>query len=134
MTTPELDVLGLLYVNSKITRPEVLSEETFIEWYSKEHIPEILNTSGVNSALRFKNVDPKAERPYLVLYPMNNIGFTQSDEFKKINIYSDILPDGAPVYDLTDMDIRLYSFIDKYEPNGPTESGMLEARIRWETC
>lgn len=59
---------------------------------------------------------------------MGNIGFTQSDEFKKINIYSDILPDGAPVYDLTDMDVRVYSFIDKYEPNGPTESGMLEAR------
>ena len=119
---------GLLLVNSKITNP-VLSEETFIRWYSTDHIPEVLNTSGVNSALRFQNKDLKAERPYLVLYPMNNIGFTHSDEFKKIGVYSDLLPDGAPIYDVTDMDVRVYSFIDKYEPNGPVKPGSSNIRI-----
>jgi hypothetical protein len=126
MAAPPAPGPGLLLVNSKISHPEILNEETFIKWYSTEHIPEILNTSGVNSSLRFQNKDPKAERPYLVLYPMGDIGFTQSDEFKKIGIYSDLLPGGAPVNDLVDMDVRVYSFIDKYEPNGPVKPGMLE--------
>jgi hypothetical protein len=124
MSTPQLKGPGLLLVNSKITRPDILDEEMFINWYSADHIPEILNTSGVDSALRFKNVDAKAERPYMVVYPMDNIGFTQSEEFKtKINIYSDLLPGGGPIYDLVDMDVRIYAFIDKYEPNGPVEPG-----------
>ena len=83
MAAPELKAPGLFLVNSKITRPDILNEESFIKWYSDDHIPEILGTSGVKSALRFKNADPKAYRPYLVLYPMDDIGFTQSDEFKK---------------------------------------------------
>ena len=124
MSTPQLKGPGLFLVNSKITRPDILDEETFINWYSADHIPEILNTSGVDSALRFKNADAKAERPYMVVYPMDNIGFTQSEEFKtKINIYSDLLPGGGPIYDLVDMDVRVYTFIDKYEPNGPVEQG-----------
>ena len=45
---------------------------------------------------------------------------------KKIGVYIDLLPDGAPVYDLTDMAVRIYSFIDKYEPNGFVEPGMLK--------
>lgn len=123
MAAPELKGPGLLLVNSKITHPDVLDEDTYIKWYSLAHIPEILNTSGVNSALRFQNADSAAERPYLVLYPMENIGHTQSEEFKNIHIHSDLLPGGGPVYDLVDMDVRVYAFIDKYEPNGPVEPG-----------
>ena len=127
MSTPELKGPGLLLVNSKITHSNILDEETFIKWYSEDHIPEILDTSGVNSALRFKNADPKAERPYMVLYPMDNIGHTQSEEFKKINVYSDLLPAGGPIYNFVDMDVRVYSFIDKYEPIGAVEPGKLGA-------
>jgi hypothetical protein len=124
MPTPQLKGPGLLLVNSKITRPDILDEEMFINWYSADHIPEILNTSGVDSALRFKNADANAERPYIVVYPMGNIGFALSEEYKtKINIYSDLLPGGSPIYDLVDMDVRVYLFIDKYEPNGPVEPG-----------
>ena len=83
MAASESKVPGLFFVNSKITRPDILNEDAFIKWYSNDHIPEILGTSGVKSALRFKNTDPKADRPYLVLYPMDDVGFTQSDEFKK---------------------------------------------------
>jgi hypothetical protein len=113
MAAPRLKVPGLFIVNSKITRPDILSEENFIKWYSE-------------SALRFKNADPKADGPFLVLYPMDDVGFTQSDEFRKIGVYSDLLPGGAPVYDLTDMNARIYSFIDKYEPKVSVEPGMLK--------
>lgn len=127
MATPGPTGPGLLLVNSKITRPDVLDEEIFTKWYSIEHIPDVLNTSGVNSALRFKNKDPKAEKPYLVLYPMQDIGFPQSEEFRNIKIHSDLFPGGGPFDEYVDLDARAYSFIDKYEPNGPTEPGESEA-------
>ena len=46
---------------------------------------------------------------------------------KKIGVYSDLLPGGAPVYDLTDIEARIYSFVDRYEPNGSVEPGMLKS-------
>ncbi|PMD32128.1 hypothetical protein L207DRAFT_640428 [Hyaloscypha variabilis F] len=113
MAAPPAPGPGLLLVNSEISHPEILNEETFIKCLS----------------LRFQNKDPKAERPYLVLYPMGDIGFTQSDEFKKIGIYSDLLPGGAPINDIVDMDVRVYSFIDKYEPNGPVRPGQTKLLI-----
>jgi hypothetical protein len=123
MATSKLEGPGLFFVNSKITHPETLNEETFINWYSNEHIPEVLDTSIAHSAFRFKNADQKANRPYLVMYSMDDIGLTQSEVFKKINVYSNLLPGGGPIYDLADMDVRVYSFLDKYEPNGPVEPG-----------
>jgi hypothetical protein len=111
MAAPEFKGPGLLFVSSKITRPDILDEETYIKWYGEEHIIDVLKTSGFHSSLRFKNADPKAEKPHLVLYPMNDIGFLQSEEFKKINTYSDILLGGGLIYDLADMDARFYSWI-----------------------
>lgn len=98
MTTPEIKGPGLLYVNSKISNP-LLNEAKFMKWYSTDHIPEIMATSGINSALRFKNADEKADKPNLVLYPMQDIGFTQGEEFRKIRVHSEILPEGLPIYE-----------------------------------
>jgi hypothetical protein len=36
MPTPQLKGPGLLLVNSKITRPDILDEEMFINWYSAD--------------------------------------------------------------------------------------------------
>src|SRR5690349_6399387 len=90
---------GLLYVNSKIAS-DLVDEETYIKWYSEYHIPEIIETSGVESSLRFKDVSLNADKPNLVLYPMKDIGFTQGEEFKEIRVHSDILPNKGPIYDL----------------------------------
>lgn len=114
---------GILYVNSKIARPDILNEETYIKWYSDDHIAEIMQTSAIHSALRFKDVDPAATKPYLVMYPMQDIAFTQGEEFKKIKVHSDLLPGGGPIYDLADIYVRYYGLIQKYEPNWPTEEG-----------
>jgi hypothetical protein len=129
MAVPEQTGPGLLFVNSKIRRTDILDEETFTKWYSSEHIPDMLKTSGVSSVLRLKNKDPKAEKPYLVLYPMQNIGFTQSEELKNVRIHSDLLPGGGPFDEYIDMDVRVYSFVDKYEPNGRTEPGELKLQL-----
>jgi hypothetical protein len=117
---------GLLYVNSGIARPDILSEETYIKWYSDDHIAEIMQTSAIHSALRFKDVDAAASKPYLVMYPMEDIGFTQGEEFRKIKVHSDMLPGGGPIYDLADIDVRYYGLIQKFEPNGPVKEGAFD--------
>jgi hypothetical protein len=107
---------GLLYVESKITRPDILDEETYFKWYDEDHIAEIMKTSGIKSARRFKNVDPGADKPYLAMYPMEDIAFTRGEEFKKIRIKSDILPATGIVYDLADFDVRYDNLIQVYDP------------------
>lgn len=81
---------GLLYVNSKIIQPEKLSNERYTRWYEETHIPDILKTAGIDEAHRWQALDPAAERPYLALYPLNDIGFLQSPEFKGIPVAPEI--------------------------------------------
>ena len=114
---------GILYVNSKIARTDLLNEESYMKWYGEDHIPEIIETSGINSAIRFKDVDPKVPKPYLVMYPMEDLSFTQGEEFKKIRVHSDLLPNGGPIYDLADIDVRYYGLVQNYDPKGPTKEG-----------
>ncbi|KAF4625432.1 hypothetical protein G7Y89_g12735 [Cudoniella acicularis] len=109
---------GILYVNSKIARTDLINEESYMKWYSEDHIPEIIETSAINSALRWKDVDPKANKPFLVMYPMKDIAFTQGEEFKKIRVHSDLLPNQGPIYDLADIDVRYYGLIQTYDPKG----------------
>jgi hypothetical protein len=112
---------GLLYVNSKLAS-NLLDEETYLKWYSEDHIPEVIATSGIDSALRFKDIDSSADKPNLVLYPMKDIAFTQGEEFKKIKVHSDILPEGKPIYDLAELDVRYYGLAQVFDPK-KTRSG-----------
>lgn len=114
---------GILYVTSRIARPDIMDEETYIKWYEQDHIAEIMKTSGIKSALRFKNADISVDKPYFVVYPMQDIAFTQGEEFKKIAVHSDMLPGGGPIYDLADIDVRYYGLIQTYDPKGPTKPG-----------
>jgi hypothetical protein len=114
---------GILYVTSKIARTDILNEETYMKWYEDDHIAEIMQTSAIHSALRFKNVDPSVDKPYFVKYPMQDISFTQGEEFRKIKVHSDLLPGGGPIYDLADIDVRYYGLIQIYDPKGPTKPG-----------
>ena len=107
---------GILYVISKIAATDLLDEPTYLKWYYNDHIAEIVETSGVNSALFLKHVDPLPEKPYLAMYPMDELAFTLGDEFKKIRVHSDILPNGGPIYDLADIDVRYYSLVEVYDP------------------
>jgi len=115
---------GLLYVNSKIARTDLLDEERYMKWYGQDHIAEILLTSGFHSAVCFKDINAKADKPYLVMYPMEDIAFTQGEEFKKIKVHSDLLPNGGPIYDLADFEVRYYGLVQKYEPKS-TKPGEL---------
>ncbi|KAM5386419.1 hypothetical protein ACJZ2D_000382 [Fusarium nematophilum] len=106
---------GILFVNSKISRPDILDIPTFLKWYDEDHIVEVVETSGIQSARRFVDIDPKANRPYLAMYPMDDLGFTQGEEFRRIRVKSDILPGSGTVYDLADFDVRYYNLVAVFD-------------------
>lgn len=114
---------GILYVNSKIISSE-LSPELFTRWYQDIHIPDIFITSGIKSAFRyFTRASPEiVERPYLALYPLKDVGFLYTDEFKAIPVHSDILPnESRAIFDLADFDTRYYTSIGEVDSSNVRE-------------
>lgn len=103
-TTTTTTTPGLFFVSSRITDPQ-LSEDIFHEWYNQRHIPDIFQTSGFEEAYRWKVLkdfnantrkrgrgrgsrreeeDGKGEvkRPFLNTYPLRDVEFLGSEEFK----------------------------------------------------
>ena len=54
---------------------------------------------------------------------MEDIAFTQSEEFKAIKVHSELLPNGGPIYDLADLEVRYYGLVQVFEPSGKVEKG-----------
>ncbi|KAK3627945.1 hypothetical protein LTR56_018935 [Elasticomyces elasticus] len=106
---------GLLFVNSKITKPDEVSDEAYTKWYEEVHIPDIFKTSGISEASRFLSIDPKSERPYLALYPLGDLDFLQTDEFRSIPVHHDSIPGSHAIFDFADFDTRYYKFVQHYE-------------------
>ncbi|KAG4440090.1 hypothetical protein IFR05_004433 [Cadophora sp. M221] len=121
MADPTLDGPGIIYVTSKIVRTDVLDEETYIKWYEEDHIPDILDKTPIASAHRFSNVVPKANRPYLLMYPMEDLAAIHGEGFKKLKVNSDFMPENGAPYDYADLDFRDYKLIQKYDPNEVSE-------------
>ncbi|CAK7233731.1 hypothetical protein SCUCBS95973_008695 [Sporothrix curviconia] len=105
---------GILYVEARISAKDIMDEATYMNWYDNDHIAEIIQTSGVDSAFRYKREG--AEWPYLAMYEMRDIAFTQGDEFRKIRVYSDLLPGSKLCYDLADNNVRYYKLEQVYDP------------------
>ena len=115
---------GLLWVNSKITKPESITPTNFDKWYNDVHIPDIFKSGGIFSAYRYKNIDPAADRPYFALYPVPDIKFLGSEGFDKIPVTSDYFPGSGNCFDFADYDSRFYEFVHSYEKEG-VPAGML---------
>lgn len=112
---------GLLYVNSKLSHPEFLDEAGYVDWYDNDHIPEIMGGTGMHTAWRWKDINgEQVDKPYLTLYPMKDIAFLQTEEFKNISVHSPLLPKGMSVFDLAVFDVRFMSLVQVYDP---TEKG-----------
>jgi hypothetical protein len=103
---------GLFYVNSKITEPS-LSAETFNKWYDEIHVPDILATSGIKSAFRYYGKD--SDRPFLALYPLEDVHFLESQEFHSISSESEILPKTGLSFDVASFDTRPLVHIKTYQ-------------------
>ena len=122
---------GLLYVNSKVTSPD-LSPELFTEWYQDIHIRDIFLTSGIKSAFRYytQSSEPATiERPYLALYPLKDVAFLYSAEFRAIPVHSDMLPvESKNIFDLADFDTRYYINVGILEGEGGSECKSTHSR------
>ncbi|KAK7970510.1 hypothetical protein PG996_001061 [Apiospora saccharicola] len=107
---------GLLYASSKISRTDILDEKTF-EWYDEEHIPELIETSGFDSAFRFIDPNPDSEWPYLAVYPTKDFSFFKSDEFRGMkSLQSNKLPGTGAAAEVMDSVSRFDQLVQVYDP------------------
>jgi hypothetical protein len=118
---PKVRGPGLLYVTSRIERDDILDEKAYFKWYDEDHIDEIVQTSGMKSAFRYRDADFESknknkEKVYLAFYPMPDLAFTQGDEFRKIRVKSPLLPGSGIIYDLAEIDVRYLGLVHKTEP------------------
>lgn len=115
----QLDVSGpgLMLVFSQITRPDLVSEGLFAEWYEEEHIPEATSTSGMPAGFRYYCLDPPRGRPWLALYPCPDLSFVNSEEYKSIHVTSELLPTESS-FDVAEFDVRYYTKFQTSEPAG----------------
>jgi len=116
---------GVLWVNSKLTKPDEVTAETFTKWYQEVHIPDIFKSVGIKSAYRYESVNPDDDRPYLAYYPVEDTGFFDSSDFKAIPVHSDLLPGSKAIFDYADFDTRYYKTTQLFEPEngkpGPSD-------------
>lgn len=116
---------GILFVMSKIARPDILSEKKYMEWYEDDHIAEIMETSGIHSARRFVEVNKAGDKPYLATYQLEDLAFLRTEEFRNIKVKSDLLPGSGLIYDLADFDVRNDRLV---QVSDPTKKGPGHAR------
>ncbi|KAI9876063.1 MAG: hypothetical protein M1830_007424 [Pleopsidium flavum] len=113
-----MTVRGLLYVDARFTNPE-LSVEAFDKWYDEEHIPHLLTMSGCHAAMRFVDIDAKAEIPFLTLYLLKDVFWVHSAEFGTsiVSTESDLLP-GRSVFKSVAFDVRSYTLVESIVGEG----------------
>ena len=137
---------GLLFVNSKITKPDDLSPKDYSRWYDEIHIPDIFKTSGIKEASRWQSVNSDDERPFLALYPLEELNFLNTDEFKgmiatkplafavdidviAIPVHDEKLPGSHHIFDFADFDTRYYKVVQLFEGESSTTGKSRLVRI-----
>ena len=109
---------GLVWVNSKITNTAAITRSNSSKWYEEVHIPDMLK-AGVKTAFLYKNMDPKADRPWFALYPIPEMALLSTKEFGAIPMTSDFFDVPSKRGDeVADFDGRVYQFVHSYEKEG----------------
>ena len=108
---------GILWINSKVTKPEELPIEVFERWYETVHIPDLIaaKPGGILASWRYKCVDPSREAPFLAVYSVPDLGFLQSKEFKAVPMTDEMLPDNGPIHLFAEFDARFYKRVQVFE-------------------
>lgn len=116
---------GLLYVASRPTHPE-LTDKAFNDWYTNEHIKDIVNSSLSNLVVRYKNVNGTAKWPYLAIYRLPDVARLRDQKVMgSISPTSKLLPGkekgskGGAYKDVMEMETRAYSRIQTFEGQIP---------------
>jgi hypothetical protein len=97
---------GILWVASRITKPDKLSDDKFCQWYEDQHVDEVVALSGIPAAARYEAVPMSeiagpptpesikaAEEPpayvlgakWLTIYEMKDVEFRNSAEFRGLD-------------------------------------------------
>jgi hypothetical protein len=67
---------GLLLVKSRPTHPE-LSDKVFNDWYTNEHIRDMVKSGLTDLTVRYRNVNSSATWPYLAIYRVPDVAKLQ---------------------------------------------------------
>lgn len=73
--------------------------------------------------LEFEEKQKRKEKTYLAFYPMEDMAFTQGDEFRGIRVKSPILPETGIIYDLAEMDVRYLGLVHQAQSKQKPEDG-----------
>lgn len=126
ITPPPTD---LVWVASRITKPQNLTPSAFCDWYENTHIQEVTALSGIPSAARYELLPgfgfPGAlAHPWLTLYEMREVGFRKTEEFRGLNGQS--RPDGRlleRVFRNAEFDTRFWRCVQVHEGVGVKKGG-----------
>ncbi|SMQ49042.1 unnamed protein product [Zymoseptoria tritici ST99CH_1A5] len=118
---------GLLYVGSKVIKPDLISQDDYLKWYGDSHVPDVLKTSGVEEAYIWQAQDPTFERPVLVFYPLKDTGFLNTAEMGTIPTHYDDLPSSGNLSEIASLDVRSYKCTQLFAPENakPGQSDFL---------
>ena len=132
---------GLIWCNSKITKPDELSWDTFCNWYQDIHVPDVLKTGAISEAFRYVfSQGTDSERPHMALYYVDDVEgvldkvkgtpvirldqLAFADPVQDVPHHDEKLPGSHDAYDYADFDTRIYKLAQLYEvenPNSGTE-------------
>jgi hypothetical protein len=79
------------------------------------HVPDLLATTVVSRAFRFKNMNPNSDLPYVAIYIVPDLGALQRIAFKSLKQTHECLPGGGPAHRFVDFDTRYYQLIQEFE-------------------
>jgi hypothetical protein len=124
--TAKKPVPGILWVNSDVIKLDQLSREDFDTWYSDEHIPDVVATSGVPSASRYQHMadgsTPARRLGFLTIYKMPDINFIETKEFRNLEGQSPG-PNRERIFQNAEFDTRVYELVQSDEGKGAASSG-----------
>jgi hypothetical protein len=112
---------GILFLQSNPTHPE-LTDADFNDWYTNEHIPQIVKAGLADLGLRYKNMNSSAKWRYLALYRLPDASkLGELVAMKNVPATSDKLPGkvkgskGGAYKDVMAMDGTAYARIQTFE-------------------
>ncbi|KAL2811258.1 hypothetical protein BJX63DRAFT_433549 [Aspergillus granulosus] len=110
---------GLLYVGSRTKPSTDISNETYNKWYDDIHVPDVLETSGVQTAVRYIAAPGKSDDlnwPFLAVYPISNLHYLTTEEFANIPSTDRLLPGPShSCLDCAEFDQRHYATVGKFQ-------------------
>ncbi|KAF2736365.1 hypothetical protein EJ04DRAFT_551415 [Polyplosphaeria fusca] len=108
---------GLLQTFITISPTSELRIETLEKWLDDVYIPALIGTGAVQSAWRFKAVDPGYGKQHMVLYKIPDLAQVQAGKLQQAPRASELFPKGGTVDDYVLGESKIFSFVELYPPD-----------------